>query len=103
MKDTSIPSARIIQESNVVHLGIPSSQTTLTDQGYTYNQAGFSYNQVGVDYGGLQRSNQDVVPMIHLAFSVVPTGIARQDLSLYYLLLESGDYLLQEDGGRIIL
>lgn len=30
---------------------------TVTDQGYTYNQAGLTYNEVGVYYGGVDQKS----------------------------------------------
>lgn len=33
------------------------STNTVSDSGYTYNQATFSYNQAGVTYGGADRKS----------------------------------------------
>ena len=54
--------SRITQERP--HIDIGNSDSTVTDQGYTYNQANFSYNQAGVDYGGLNNANHDKIPQL---------------------------------------
>lgn len=62
-------------------LQIPKTQASLTDQGYTYNQAGFTYNQAGWFYGGLNNSDQDIVPILSLAQLELPRNILFSDLA----------------------
>lgn len=50
---------------------IGRTNKTLTDQGYTYNQAGLTYNQVNMMYGGI--SGQDIVPMTTNTKEIKPT------------------------------
>lgn len=50
---------------------IGRTNKTLTDQGYTYNQAGLTYNEIGVMYGGL--SGQDIIPITSKSRDIKPT------------------------------
>ena len=42
------------------------------EQGITYDQAGITYDNVGIAYGGVYNTNEDVVPLVSLAETVIP-------------------------------
>lgn len=60
-RDASIPSF-IVNNETSINVIIASTNATLADQGYTYNQATFAYNQAGWKYGGIYNTNQDIAP-----------------------------------------
>lgn len=49
---------------------IGRTNRTLTNQGYTYNEAGLTYNQIGVKYGGLTGS--DIIPLVSKVRTIKP-------------------------------
>lgn len=63
MKDPTIPTLSAQDEGSAINLTIPSTQSLVEDQGYTYNQAGFSFNQAGVMYGGVYNVDQSYIPI----------------------------------------
>ena len=62
------------------HMDVGSTDATVTDQGYTYNQANFAYNQAGVDYGGLNNANHDKVPLFQYATPITPHDMIFTDI-----------------------
>lgn len=56
------------------------TNAAVEDQGYTYNQAGLTYNEAGVMYGGLYNPQQDFVPQLDTAQSVIPLIAGYQDI-----------------------
>ncbi len=57
-----------------------NTDALVENQGYTYNQAGFTYNQVGVMYGGVYNTNQDIVPLVSLAETIMPMIAGYSDI-----------------------
>ena len=55
---------------------IQNTKSSISDQGYTYNQSGLTYNEIGVMYGGIYE--HDIKPIISFAKSRVSSAIARQ-------------------------
>lgn len=64
----------------IPHLTGGTTDATLINQGYTYNQAGLTYNQTGVQYGGIQNTDADIYPMIAQAFSPAPSIYGYSDI-----------------------
>lgn len=61
-QDPTIPEI-VVDTQQQIDIIIESTDATLTDQGYIYNQAGFTYNQIGIMYGGLNQRNEDIAPI----------------------------------------
>ena len=66
MRDTSIPSFLIPQDSVSINITISGTDAVVEDQGITYNQAGMTYNQAGIMYGGVYNVNEDIYPFFSL-------------------------------------
>lgn len=57
-----------------------TTQAQVAEQGYTYDNAGITYDQALVMYGGLYKTNQDVVPLVSLAETIYPTIYGYSDV-----------------------
>ena len=85
MRDTSIPSFLIPQDSVSINITISGTDAVVEDQGITYNQAGMTYNQAGIMYGGVYNTDEDIVPL-DLTFSqTIPVNMSFSDLYTPYV------------------